>query len=204
MILICPSSNMMNWTPLVSDPIKLLCILKMGLRSWHNGKESACWCKRRRFIPSLGWADPLKEEMATHSIILAWRISWTEETGRLQSTERVGAKSKTQLVGVAKEQNTTQWPKQQFPKYTSSYLCVFSRAVLSPCAARLSLVGLANLYSPFKCGLKCYLIWIASWIPQGRLRLLTYWSLGMVIPCPPSFTSVADLALFGSSKRQGE
>ena len=32
----------------------------------------------------LGQEDPLKE-MATHSIILAWRIPWTEETGRLQS-----------------------------------------------------------------------------------------------------------------------
>ena len=36
-------------------------------------------------VPSLGWEDPLEKEMATHSIILAWRIPWTEETGRLQS-----------------------------------------------------------------------------------------------------------------------
>ena len=33
-----------------------------------------------------GWEDPLEESMATHSSILAWRIPWTEETGRLQST----------------------------------------------------------------------------------------------------------------------
>ena len=31
-----------------------------------------------------GWEDPLEEEMATHSSILAWRIPWTEESGRLQ------------------------------------------------------------------------------------------------------------------------
>ena len=31
-------------------------------------------------IPSLGWEDPLEEEMATHSRILAWRILWTEES----------------------------------------------------------------------------------------------------------------------------
>ena len=36
-------------------------------------------------IWSLGWEDPLEEGMATHSSILAWKISWTEETGRLQS-----------------------------------------------------------------------------------------------------------------------
>ena len=34
---------------------------------------------------SLGLEDPLEEEMATHSNILAWRIPWTEEPGRLQS-----------------------------------------------------------------------------------------------------------------------
>ena len=33
----------------------------------------------------LGWEDPLEEEMATHSSILAWRIPWTGEPGRLQS-----------------------------------------------------------------------------------------------------------------------
>ena len=33
----------------------------------------------------LGWEEPLKKEMATHSSILAWRIPWTEGSGRLQS-----------------------------------------------------------------------------------------------------------------------
>ena len=34
-------------------------------------------------VQSLGQEDPLEEEMATHSSILAWRIPWTEEPGRL-------------------------------------------------------------------------------------------------------------------------
>ena len=34
-------------------------------------------------ILSLGWEDPLKKEMASHSSILAWRILWTKELGRL-------------------------------------------------------------------------------------------------------------------------
>ena len=34
----------------------------------------------------LGWEDPLEEEMATHYTILAWKVSWLEEPGRLQST----------------------------------------------------------------------------------------------------------------------
>ena len=34
---------------------------------------------------SVGWVDPLEEEMTTHSIILTWRIPWTKEPDRLQS-----------------------------------------------------------------------------------------------------------------------
>ena len=45
-------------------------------------------------VRSLGWEDPLEKEMATHSSILAWRIPWTEEPGRLQST---GSQSWTRL-----------------------------------------------------------------------------------------------------------
>ena len=43
-------------------------------------------------VRSLGWEDALEKEMVTHSTILAWRIPWREEPGRLQSTgsQRVG------------------------------------------------------------------------------------------------------------------
>ena len=37
------------------------------------------------WVRSLGWEDPLEEEMVTHSSILAWKIPWTEEPGGLQS-----------------------------------------------------------------------------------------------------------------------
>ena len=40
------------------------------------------------WVLSLGGEDPLEKEMATHSSILAWRIPWTEEPGRLQSVGR--------------------------------------------------------------------------------------------------------------------
>ena len=47
---------------------------------------------RETRVQSLGWEDPLEMEMATHYSILAWRIAWMEELGRLQSTgsQRVG------------------------------------------------------------------------------------------------------------------
>ena len=40
---------------------------------------------RETRVPSLGWEDPLPKGMATHSSILAWRMPWTKEPGRLQS-----------------------------------------------------------------------------------------------------------------------
>ena len=44
------------------------------------------------WVPSRGREDPLEEEMATHSSILAWGIPWTEGPGRLQSmgSQRIG------------------------------------------------------------------------------------------------------------------
>ena len=55
-----------------------------------GGKESTCNAEDLSLIP--GWEDPLEKGMATHSSILAWRIPWTEESGRLQSmgSQRVG------------------------------------------------------------------------------------------------------------------
>ena len=47
------------------------------------GKESASY--EGDWVRSLGREDPLEKEMSTYSSILAWRILWTEEPGRLQS-----------------------------------------------------------------------------------------------------------------------
>ena len=49
---------------------------------------------RETRVRPLGQEDPLEKEMATHSSILAWRILWTEELGRLQS---MGSQSQTRL-----------------------------------------------------------------------------------------------------------
>ena len=61
-----------------------------------SGKEPSCQCRRpERLFQSLGQEDPLEKGMATHSSILAWRIPWTEEPGRLQVHR--DTKSRTQL-----------------------------------------------------------------------------------------------------------
>ena len=52
---------------------------------------------RQTRVQSLGWEDPLEKEMATHSTILAWRIQWTEDPGRLQY---MGLQSRTQMSNL--------------------------------------------------------------------------------------------------------
>ena len=50
---------------------------------------------QKLWVRSLSSEDPLEKDMATHSSILAWKIPWTEEPGRLQS------------IGLQKELDTT-------------------------------------------------------------------------------------------------
>ena len=57
-----------SWASLVVQPVK---------------NPPAMW---ETWVQPLGWEDPLEKEMAAHSSILAWKIPWTEEPGRLQST----------------------------------------------------------------------------------------------------------------------
>ena len=62
------------------------------VRTPFNWRVSQCWWWRiglqiqemLQMVQSLDWEDLLEKGMATHSSILAWRISWTEESGRLQ------------------------------------------------------------------------------------------------------------------------
>ena len=85
---------------------RLPTLVFLGFPGGSDGKESTCNAEDLGSIPGLGrpaqlvknlpamqetWVrflgreDPLEKEMATHFSILAWRIPWTEETGRLQS-----------------------------------------------------------------------------------------------------------------------
>ena len=58
----------LSWASLVAQRLKCLPVM------WET------------WVRSLGREDRLEKEMATHSSILAWRIPWTEDPGRLQST----------------------------------------------------------------------------------------------------------------------
>ena len=84
--------------PILCDPIPGL--LQARTLEWAAiSFSNAQWLKNlpamqeaQMWLRSLGQEDPLVEGMVTHSSILAWRILWTEEPGRLQSTwpQRVG------------------------------------------------------------------------------------------------------------------
>ena len=72
----CPAPEV----PIGRDLI-LVAVYSRVFRGGTSGKESACQCRRQK-RPML---DPLEKEMATHSGILAWKISWTEGSGGLKS-----------------------------------------------------------------------------------------------------------------------
>ena len=55
-----------------------------GVPWWLSGKECTCQSMQERRVQSLGRGDLLEKEMSTHSSVLAWRIPWKEESGRLQ------------------------------------------------------------------------------------------------------------------------
>jgi len=62
------TSSARNWTG-----VSWVAMVKSLLAMWET------------WVRSMGWKDPLKKRMATHSSILAWKIPWIEEPGGLQS-----------------------------------------------------------------------------------------------------------------------
>ena len=79
----------MDWqfgTIKISIPIKdiaraILPTPVPGIPGGSDGKQSACNAGDQ--IRSLVWENPLEKGLASHSSILAWRISWTEKAGQL-------------------------------------------------------------------------------------------------------------------------
>ena len=76
---------MLCQTPAVPLPALCTSIACTQTLLWRC--PSGYWfaCNVGNLVWSLGWGDPLEKDMATCSSILAWRIPWTDEPGRLQS-----------------------------------------------------------------------------------------------------------------------
>ena len=81
-----------GWGSWFQDNSSALCTLRKWWASLVAQTVKRLPAVRETRVRSLGWEDPLEKKMATHSSTLAWKIPWTEEPGRLQSTgsTRVG------------------------------------------------------------------------------------------------------------------
>ena len=102
--------------------------------SSNSDKELACQCRVHKVmrVPSLGREDPL-EGMATHSSVLAWRIPWTEEPGRIQS---IVSQSRIQLKRLTTPLRTPRPPPPPSPHtHTQGIEALVSKTRSSPCFA---------------------------------------------------------------------
>ena len=80
----CKESDMTEWISLTKPSLK---DVHWGFLGGTSDKEPACQCRRHEMqVWSLGPEDPLRESIVTQSRVSAWRIPWTEESGRLLST----------------------------------------------------------------------------------------------------------------------
>ena len=94
----------------------------LGFPGGSSGKESACSAEHQGLIPGLGRS--LEKEMATHSNILAWRISWIEKPGKLQS--------------MGSPKSGTSWVTFTFTNEVLDVLGILSSSSTSQCAHQLS------------------------------------------------------------------
>ena len=62
-------------------------MLKASGASWVAHTVKNLPAMQETWVQSLGWEDTLEKGMATHSRIVAWKILWTEEPGRVQSVK---------------------------------------------------------------------------------------------------------------------
>ena len=77
----------------IDNPLELLYLNISLSKVFSGGSDGKCLpAMQETQIRSLGQEDPLAKEMATHSSVLAWKIPWMKEPGRLQSmgSQRVG------------------------------------------------------------------------------------------------------------------
>ena len=102
-----------------------------ALQSYPGLTSGSYWndlpTMRETQVQSLGWKDPLEKGMAAHTSILIWRITWTEETGRLQSmgSQRIGHDRVTNTLSIIELFRGFSGLKNEIPAATCCHLsCV--------------------------------------------------------------------------------
>ena len=148
------------------DALRVCVTGLLGLPWWHR-------------VPSLSQKNPLEKEMATHSSILAWRIPWTEEPGRLQSmgSQRVGRDWATERTLVSLGCSHTSSP-------SPAALCPVQGSGDQRSAWCLKGADLAYMSS---WGSPCFLtipilVWkVSSWLHVFWTPTKTIWSFGFSV-----------------------
>ena len=126
-----------NWgTERLSDSSKITQSLHGRVGIWVQASLMAQAVKhlpamQETWVWSLGWEDPLDEEMATHSNTLAWKIPWMDEHGGLQSTrlQRVGHDWATSLSFYI--------PHWTHPMLTTEHCCLPIYIISTKCLKTL-------------------------------------------------------------------
>ena len=141
---------------------------------------------RETWVQSLGWEDPLEKEMAPHSSILAWKMPWTEEPGRLQSigSQRVGHDWENSLRFTSIIVNTTQvhihicwWVNRHNNTFLKKENKIITR--------KNSVQGL-SISIPLQCHLFCVSLtpWKAPLLRHWLQRLEVCWERTYTTPTP--------------------
>ena len=167
MSVFCPA----NWYYILTDFIfcgyRLICfcIISLGIPWWFWWKESPPM--QETWVPFLGLENPLEEEMATHSSILAWRIPWTEEPSGLESlvSQRVGhiwetnthwifiySKNYIYLNLLTSIRNHYLKCVTQICHLSISYLCICAQSCSTPCDPMDCSPPGSSVYSIFQQG----------------------------------------------------
>ena len=127
---------------------------------------------QKTWVPSLGWEDPLEKGMAAHSIILAWRIPWTEEPDGLESmgSQRVRHNWMTNTLCFHKSEMQGKGPALEGNVSRQGFLLSSSPTRPSPGAPAFRLVHLwYGFCLPVLCNpvprLPC--TWASEWQPQS-------------------------------------
>ena len=120
--------TIVNANNVTSESYFIIPVVVKGFPGHSNGKEWDCNCRRQETrVRSLGWEDPMEWGKATHSSILARKIPWTEESGRL--TVHEVAKSGTWLKWL-NEQEIIIKPKEKFHKAENAKSCSICRGCI--------------------------------------------------------------------------
>ena len=149
-------------------------------------------------VGSLEWEDPLEEKMATHSSILAWKIPWTEEPGKLQSIELQRA---TQLSNWACTQYSIVCMDHKFFIHSSinGHLGCFNvLAIINSAAMNIGVhvsfrIVVFSCYTPSSGIAKSY----GSFIPRIFWEISTLFSTVAISICIPP--TVQEGSLFATS-----